>query len=81
MNSEEEVSLELARLNGRLTREVRDLRAINAELVAACEAAHRAMLRSIEEGTTDHLDCCNDHGAYWYRARDLLSAALAKART
>lgn len=27
-----------------------------------------AMNRSAEEGCTDHLDCCDDAGEFWYTA-------------
>lgn len=34
-----------------------------ADLVAA-------MKKSVREGSTDHLDCHNDGGAFWYDAID-----------
>lgn len=70
MNSEEEVSLELARLNGRLTREVRDLRGRNAELLSILRVA-------VESTEAD----CQMNGTppfpWFHQAR----AALTKPRT
>lgn len=35
-----------------------------------------AMKRSSEEGTTDHFDCCEDGGAFWYGAIEKAEALL-----
>lgn len=52
----------------------------NVKAIEAYAAALRdcvtAMKRSSEEGTTDHLDCCEDGGAFWHGAIEKAEALL-----
>jgi hypothetical protein len=38
------------------------------KLTAALKACANAMRKSREVGCTDHLDCCDDAGAFWHDA-------------
>jgi len=38
------------------------------ELKAALKECAAAMRKSVEEGCTDHLDCCDDAGQFWHDA-------------
>lgn len=46
------------------------------ELEAVVERLIAAMKDSIDYGCTDHLDCCEDAGAFWYDAIDEAQALL-----
>lgn len=47
----------------------------HAGLVALCAKALAAMEKSVDVGSTDHLDCSPDGGKFWYDALDALRAA------
>lgn len=46
---------------------LRDIDRID-DLEKALRACVAAMKQSIEVGCTDHLDCCDDGGAFWHNA-------------
>lgn len=39
-----------------------------AEALGVIEEMREAMLKSVDIGCTDHLDCCDDGGDFWYRS-------------
>ena len=45
---------------------------------AALRMAVEAMERSVEEGCTDHLDCCDDYGEFWHKAIAACRKALGE---
>lgn len=47
-----------------------------AELRGALRLCLAAMTRSLDEGSTDHLDASEDGGAYWWEARKAALEAL-----
>jgi hypothetical protein len=53
-------------------------RAENERLRKALTAAVSAMRKSVTCGATDHLDCCEDAGDFWYSALDKADQALAQ---
>ena len=64
---------------GDLPREiVATLRTVLRETREALHAALVAMQRGLDEGCVDHLDCCEDGGAFWYVAVEGARAVLAK---
>lgn len=50
------------------------------QLAAHLSAVVSAMEKSVEVGCTDHLDCCEDGGAFWYDALDEAKSLLDELR-
>jgi chromosome segregation ATPase len=53
-------------------------RAALRETREALSATSKAMRRSIDDGCTDHLDCCDDGGEFWYVSAEKAEAILAR---
>lgn len=56
-----------------------ELQATFDALVAACKQLTEAMRHAVEVGCVDHLECCEDLGAFWDAALTAGKAALALA--
>jgi len=47
------------------------------ELMEALKKCKDAMVKSKEVGCTDHLDCCDDYGAFWHNAVENADETIA----